>query len=165
MRPVSILLLKINARTQGSKQKPKHYLSLALKAGRLQLVVRGRRRRALSGVGVTPGVWQGVSVRVGGGRVMLGGGAGGSGGTASVARAPRRLGLGARLYVGGLPERTTLPNLPDSVSHIRLRSERYHRKSLAVKKASLATMILAISVLRTGGSRWRVLRLREARDA
>ncbi|GBP57454.1 Laminin subunit alpha-2 [Eumeta japonica] len=106
-RPDGLLLL-----APGSKSKPKHYLALSLREGRLKLVVRGRRRRELSlQTPVADGAWRSVAIRVSPGRLVLA-----SGGTATTAKPPRKLGLAARLYVGGLPDRAVIPNVPDNLS-------------------------------------------------
>ncbi|XP_068621214.1 laminin subunit alpha-1 [Battus philenor] len=97
----------------GSKAKPKHYMALMVREGKLKLIVRGRRRRELSlAASVADGSWRSVSVRLGRSRLVLE-----SGGAAATARAPP-LARASRLYVGGLPSPTTLPHLPNNVIRV-----------------------------------------------
>ncbi|CAG5048108.1 unnamed protein product [Parnassius apollo] len=98
----------------GSKTKPKHYMALMIREGKLKLIVRGRRRRELNlAAFVADGTWRAVSVRVGRSRLILE-----SGGAAATARAPP-LARSARLYVGGLPAPATVPHLPNSIVRTR----------------------------------------------
>lgn len=53
-----------------------------------------------------------VSVRISSSRLVLA-----SGGAAATAKAPKKVGLSARLYIGGVPDRASMPNLPDAVSY------------------------------------------------
>ncbi|XP_026738306.1 laminin subunit alpha-1-like, partial [Trichoplusia ni] len=112
----------------GSKAKPKHYMALLVREGKLRLVVRGRKRKELTlATNVTDGSWRQVSViheiydiyaigkvslRMSRGRLQLS-----SGGAAAAARAPAAA-RAQRLYVGGLPAPPALPNLPNSITRI-----------------------------------------------
>lgn len=50
---------------QGSKAKPKHYLALLVREGKLKLIVRGRRRRELAlAAHVADGTWRAVSAPI-----------------------------------------------------------------------------------------------------
>ncbi|CAK1603621.1 unnamed protein product [Parnassius mnemosyne] len=98
----------------GSKTKPKHYMALMIREGKLKLIVRGRRRRELNlAAFVADGTWRAVSVRVGRSRLVLE-----SGGAAATARAPP-LARAARLYVGGLPAHAAVPHLPNNIVRLR----------------------------------------------
>ncbi|XP_028162572.1 laminin subunit alpha-1-like [Ostrinia furnacalis] len=102
-RPEGLLLL-----LPGSKAKPKHYLALMIREGKLRLVARGRRRRELTlDAYVADGTWTPVTVRVSRSRLSLS-----SGSAAATAHAPA-LARAHRLLVGGLsapPAPHTLPN-------------------------------------------------------
>ncbi|RVE40925.1 hypothetical protein evm_014425 [Chilo suppressalis] len=115
-QPDGLLVLAL-----GSKAKPKHYLALMIREGKLKLVVRGRKRRELSLVAfVADGTWRSVSVSVSRTRVALWSGSQ-SARAATVGPARAR-----RLYVGGLPAPAAPRALPPavSVSHARGAMER-----------------------------------------
>ncbi|XP_053605991.1 laminin subunit alpha-2 [Plodia interpunctella] len=114
MRSEGILVL-----IPGSKAKPKHYTALCVRARRLRLVVRGRRRKEISlPEPVDDGGWRTVSVRIWRGRISLSQGAGVDGARAHAHAAPAA--RAHRLYVGGLPaDRDTLaPHLPHSIVRV-----------------------------------------------
>ncbi|KAL0848796.1 hypothetical protein ABMA28_013221 [Loxostege sticticalis] len=102
-RPDGLLLL-----APGSKAKPKHYLALLIREGKLRLIARGRKRRELAlAAQVVDGTWRSVTVRVSRSRLSLS-----SGTAAAAARAPP-LARAHRLLVGGLhapPAPHTIPN-------------------------------------------------------
>ncbi|XP_049867060.1 laminin subunit alpha-2 [Pectinophora gossypiella] len=93
----------------GTKAKPKHYLALLVREGKLHLVVRGRKRRQLAlAAFVADGTWRSVSVRVSRGRLVLS-----SAGAAATAHAPAAA-RAPRLYVGGCPA-PAHPLLPQAI--------------------------------------------------
>ncbi|RVE48385.1 hypothetical protein evm_006946 [Chilo suppressalis] len=97
----------------GSKAKPKHYLALMIREGKLKLVVRGRKRRELSLVAfVADGTWRSVSVSVSRTRVALWSGSQ-SARAATVGPARAR-----RLYVGGLPAPAAPRALPPAIVRV-----------------------------------------------
>ncbi|XP_047987068.1 laminin subunit alpha-1 [Leguminivora glycinivorella] len=118
---VKELTLSLNFRTfapdgllllaPGTKTKPKHYMALLVREGKLRLYVRGRRRKELSlAATVSDGEWREVTVRISRNRLVLS-----SGGQASAARAPPAA-RAPRLYVGGLPQ--PLNNIPNSILRV-----------------------------------------------
>lgn len=47
---------------QGTKMKPKHYVALVVREGKLKLIVRGRKRKELALTAfVSDGTWRSVS--------------------------------------------------------------------------------------------------------
>ncbi|XP_063375814.1 laminin subunit alpha-2-like [Cydia fagiglandana] len=104
--PDGLLLL-----APGTKTKPKHYMALLVREGKLRLYVRGRRRKELSlAASVSDGEWREVTVRISRNRLVLS-----SGGAASAAHAPPAA-RAPRLYVGGLPQ--PLNNIPNSILRV-----------------------------------------------
>ncbi|KAF9819861.1 hypothetical protein SFRURICE_004215 [Spodoptera frugiperda] len=95
----------------GSKAKPKHFMCLMLREGKLRLVVRGRKRKEVSlPPTVSDGTWRQVSLKVTRGRAWLAC----AGASATVRGAAARA---QRLYVAGLPPPPALPNLPNAAHH------------------------------------------------
>ncbi|KAH9636205.1 hypothetical protein HF086_007157 [Spodoptera exigua] len=96
----------------GSKAKPKHFMCLMLREGKLRLVVRGRKRKEVSlPSSVSDGAWRQVSLKVSRGRAWLAC----AGASATVRGAATRA---QRLYVAGLPPPPALPNLPNAITRI-----------------------------------------------
>ncbi|KAJ8726017.1 hypothetical protein PYW07_000715 [Mythimna separata] len=97
----------------GSKAKPKHFMTLMLREGKLRLVVRGRKRKELTlAPVVSDGTWRQVSVRVSRSRIQLS-----CGGAAAAARAPPAA-RSARLLVGGLPAAQPHTSLPNAITRL-----------------------------------------------
>ncbi|KAI8427369.1 hypothetical protein MSG28_001930 [Choristoneura fumiferana] len=92
--PDGLLLL-----APGTKTKPKHYLALVVREGRLRLSVRGRRRKE-------------VSIRLSRNRLVLS-----AGGAAAAAHAPVAQ-RASRLFVGGVPQPPQLPHIPNSILRV-----------------------------------------------
>ncbi|XP_072936563.1 laminin subunit alpha-1-like [Epargyreus clarus] len=96
----------------GPRAKPKHFIVLCIREGKLKLAVRGRTRRDLSlPANISDGTWRAVTVRISKTRVVLA-----SGGAAATARAPP-LARAAKLFIGGLPP-TPPPHIPNSVLRV-----------------------------------------------
>lgn len=97
----------------GSKTKPKHYMALMVKDGKLRMVVRGRKRKELSLTpSVADGAWRSVSVRISRARISLS-----SNGAATTTKAPPSA-RAHKLYVGGIPAPPALPTLPNAIIRI-----------------------------------------------
>ncbi|XP_073967675.1 laminin subunit alpha-1-like [Choristoneura fumiferana] len=106
--PDGLLLL-----APGTKTKPKHYLALVVREGRLRLSVRGRRRKEVAlPAPQADGEWRAVSIRLSRNRLVLS-----AGGAAAAAHAPVAQ-RASRLFVGGVPQPPQLPHIPNSILRV-----------------------------------------------
>ncbi|KAI8427367.1 hypothetical protein MSG28_001930, partial [Choristoneura fumiferana] len=103
----------------GTKTKPKHYLALVVREGRLRLSVRGRRRKEVAlpapqadGDDVVMCTALQVSIRLSRNRLVLS-----AGGAAAAAHAPVAQ-RASRLFVGGVPQPPQLPHIPNSILRV-----------------------------------------------
>ncbi|KAI8427368.1 hypothetical protein MSG28_001930, partial [Choristoneura fumiferana] len=113
------VLLSTMSSGLGTKTKPKHYLALVVREGRLRLSVRGRRRKEVAlpapqadGDDVVMCTALQVSIRLSRNRLVLS-----AGGAAAAAHAPVAQ-RASRLFVGGVPQPPQLPHIPNSILRV-----------------------------------------------
>lgn len=97
--------------TPGSKEKHRHLALIYLKDGRVTLLLKGRRKKEISlPQTVNDGQWKQLSVRGTQRRISIV-----MAGKASATKMPKKLFLSNVIYVGGLPEKASLLNIPESI--------------------------------------------------
>lgn len=94
---------------QGSKDKAKHFITLALRDGTLALTIRGRKRdQLLLPVKLNDGQWHHVSLNSVKKKATLSVHVGNSLSSAQI-RLPKKLNAANNLFVGGIPDEALLP--------------------------------------------------------